>query len=417
MCSTPVNDSKTRKPTFIDLFSGCGGLSLGLMESGWQGIFAIEKTTDAFLTLKHNLIDGSRHKFQWPDWLPKENMEVQQLLATYRTQLESLKGKVDLIAGGPPCQGFSNAGKRNPNDPRNKLAEQYIEVVKIIEPQYLLLENVRGFNSKFEKSGSLHDVPYSQVVKKRLEELGYIVDYRIVLCSDWGVPQRRPRFILIAKKCDKNSEFKPFEKIDEFRCSFLHSHGLDPVKPVSVRDAISDLEIENRTLIPNKEPNGKRFSELKYLKPQILNSYLKILRRGMQDEAPNSLRLPRHSAIVKTRFRLIIAHCPKGTSVPEDFKIALNTKKRTLTLLDAEKPSATVTTLPDDIVHYSEPRILTVRENARLQSFPDWFEFQGVYTTGGARRKYSCPRYTQVGNAVPPLLATALGYLVKGFEN
>ena len=132
MCSTPVNDSKTRKPTFIDLFSGCGGLSLGLMESGWQGIFAIEKTTDAFLTLKHNLIDGSRHKFQWPDWLPKENMEVQQRLATYRTQLESLKGKVDLIAGGPPCQGFSNAGKRNPNDPRNKLAEQYIEVVKII---------------------------------------------------------------------------------------------------------------------------------------------------------------------------------------------------------------------------------------------------------------------------------------------
>jgi len=412
----PVKDAQTRKPTFIDLFSGCGGLSLGLMEAGWQGLFAIEKTSDAFLTLKHNLINGVRHQFLWPEWLPQENMEVQQLLTTYRPQLESLAGKVDLIAGGPPCQGFSHAGKRNPDDPRNKLAEQYIEVVKIIQPQYLLLENVRGFNSKFEKSGSPQNVPYSQVVKERLESLGYAVDYRIVFCSDWGVPQRRPRFILIAKKCDNNSDFKPFEKIEEFRCSFLHNHGLNLVKPVSVREAISDLEIAGKTLIPNREPYGNRFSELKYSKPKVLNNYLKILRKGMEDEAPNSLRLPRHSTVVNNRFKLIIALSPKGTSVPDDIKEILNTKKRTLTLLDAEKPSATVTTLPDDIVHYSEPRILTVRENARLQSFPDWFDFQGVYTTGGERRKYTCPRYTQVGNAVPPLLATALGQLLKSLE-
>lgn len=94
-----------RKPTFIDIFSGCGGLSLGLMQSGWQGLFAIEKTHDAFLTLKHNLLDGDRYQFDWPDWLPKENMEVQCLLSTYRQQLMGLEGKVDLIAGGPRVRG------------------------------------------------------------------------------------------------------------------------------------------------------------------------------------------------------------------------------------------------------------------------------------------------------------------------
>lgn len=405
------------KPTFIDLFSGCGGLSLGLMEAGWQGLFAIEKTPDAFLTLKHNLIDGTRHRFSWPEWLPKENMEVQRLLKDYSSQLNELKGKVELIAGGPPCQGFSNAGKRNPSDPRNKLAEQYIQVVQLVEPKYLLLENVRGFNSKFEKSGNPDDIPYSQVVKKKLESLGYGVDYRIVLCSDWGVPQRRPRFIMIAKLGAKSSDFRPFKNIDNFRVEYLNSLGLSPDKSVSVREAIEDLEISGRTLKPNLEPHGRRFSELDYVKPSSMSNYLKALRKGMNGEAPNSLRLPRHTSVVANRFKLVIENCPKGISVPDEFKERLNTKKRTLTLLDSDKPSATITTLPDDIVHYKEPRILTVRENARLQSFPDWFSFQGVYTTGGERRKHSCPRYTQVGNAVPPLLAEALGkYLKKIME-
>lgn len=402
------------KPTFIDLFSGCGGLSLGLMEAGWQGLFAVEKTYDAFLSLHHNLISGDRYQFNWPDWLPKENMEVQNLLLKYRHKLEELRGTVDLIAGGPPCQGFSNAGKRNPNDPRNKLAEQYIEVVKIVQPEYLLLENVRGFNSKFEKSGNAEDIPYSQIVKRRLESLGYGVDFKIVLCSDWGVPQRRPRFIMIAKRGANSAEFKPFGELESFRLDYLTSLGLNPSKPVSVRDAIGDLEISGKSLKPNSEPNGKRFSELNYELPKNSGRYLQLLRQGMRDDAPNSLRLARHSETVVNRFKLIIENCPKGTSVPEEYKAKLDTKKRTLTLLDPDKPSATVTTLPDDIIHYKEPRILTVRENARLQSFPDWFSFQGVYTTGGERRKSSCPRYTQVGNAVPPLLSRALGaFIIK----
>ena len=107
---------------FIDLFAGCGGLSLGLVNAGFKGIFAIEKTDDAFLTLKHNLCEKKKG-FEWPKWLPCENMTTSNLLENYSDKLKTLEGKVFLIAGGPPCQGFSFAGLRNPNDPRNRLTE------------------------------------------------------------------------------------------------------------------------------------------------------------------------------------------------------------------------------------------------------------------------------------------------------
>ena len=126
---------------FIDIFAGCGGLSLGLKKAGWQGIFAIEKTADAFQTLKHNLIDKEVvTPFVWPEWLPCQPMTTSKLIRGYSKQLKKLRGTIDLIAGGPPCQGFSFAGRRNPNDPRNRLTEEYIKIVKLVQPKFLLLE-------------------------------------------------------------------------------------------------------------------------------------------------------------------------------------------------------------------------------------------------------------------------------------
>src|SRR5271154_4591082 len=111
--------------TYIDLFAGCGGLSLGLHNAGWKGLFAIEKNTDAFKTLKHNLIDKKKH-FSWCDWLPQTNLEIDDVIKNYKSQLAALKGKVDMVAGGPPCQGFSMAGRRNESDTRNHLVKSYI---------------------------------------------------------------------------------------------------------------------------------------------------------------------------------------------------------------------------------------------------------------------------------------------------
>jgi len=142
----------TTVPTFIDVFAGAGGLSLGLTMAGWKGLFAVEKSPMAFQTLKHNLIDQKdKYNFEWPDWLPKEAIDIQTLLEKYEEQLKGLKG-VHLLAGGPPCQGFSSAGKRRYDDERNLLFEQYLELVKLVKPLMLLIENVQGFSKSFTKT-------------------------------------------------------------------------------------------------------------------------------------------------------------------------------------------------------------------------------------------------------------------------
>ena len=141
---------------------------------------------------------------------------------------------------------------------------------------------------------------------------------------------------------------------------------------------------------------------------------MKVMRSGFNGQEPNSRRLPRHSEIVAQRFQAILDTCPKGKNISMEAKKGFGIKKARIIPLAPNDPAKTITTLPDDILHYAEPRILTVRECARLQSFPDWFTFHGKYTTGGQRRKIECPRYTQVGNAVPPLVAEAWGVALAG---
>ena len=136
---------------YIDLFAGCGGLSLGLHNAGWKGIFAIEKNSDAFKTLKYNLIDNKKH-FDWPKWLPQESIEIDKAVELYKDKFLKLRGKVDLVAGGPPCQGFSMAGRRNESDQRNNLITSYIDFIKVIHPKILFFENVKGFTMEFKKN-------------------------------------------------------------------------------------------------------------------------------------------------------------------------------------------------------------------------------------------------------------------------
>lgn len=401
---------------FIDLFAGCGGLSLGLLNSGWQGVFAVERTPDAFLTYKHNLIDSGRFDYDWPAWLPKSEIDIDSLIEDFSENIKALRNNVDLIAGGPPCQGFSPAGRRNPNDPRNRMAERYIQIVQMIRPKMLLLENVRGFNMPFN-NGTKGEVsiPYSQVVKQRLEEEGYNVEFRVVLSARWGVPQLRPRFILIAIRADLGLDWTPFELFDESRESFLKERGLNPDKPVTAKQAIDDLKQSGRVLIDCVDSDVKGFKQINYRSTRQSSNFVRLMRRGMKpDEMPNSLRIPRHSPEVEERFARILLECPKGKTLSKGAREKFNLKKHATTPLCPNRPAATITTLPDDFLHYDEPRIPTVREMARFQSFPDWFDFLGRYTTGGKVRTQMCPRYTQVGNAVPPLLSEALGGVLLG---
>jgi len=399
---------------YIDLFSGCGGFSLGLGNAGWKGLFAVEKDAMAFETFKHNLIDGVHRHFDWPEWLPQKATTIQSLLSKYPEELASLRGSIDLIAGGPPCQGFSMAGRRKSTDPRNKLSEQYLTMVDLIQPKYVVLENVRGFNSAFSSGGSKQ--AYSMIVKARLDELGYDVYHDYVHCEQFGVPQTRTRFLMLGIKRGEqtSSEVAPFEMLSKFRESFLLEKGL-PNTPISVRQAISDLEItrSGAIVVHHSGTEEKGFKKLDYRRPPGKpNAYQKLMNFGLNGAQPNSLRLARHKPDTIKQFKKIKNNSRQGVVLSLLEKEALGIKKQAICVLHPDKPSKTLTTLPDDLLHYNEPRILTVRESARIQSFPDNFVFKGKYTTGGAMRTKECPRYTQVGNAVPPLLGEALGRLL-----
>ncbi|MBB5724086.1 DNA (cytosine-5)-methyltransferase 1 [Loktanella ponticola] len=402
---------------FIDLFAGCGGLSLGLSKAGWKGVFAIEKNEDAFETFSHNFNRKKALRFDWPRWLPKQAISTSELLDDYRAELVTLRGEIDLIAGGPPCQGFSFAGRRKADDPRNKLKDEYLEIVDIIRPKFLVFENVKGFTAKFKNSKK---PSHSEQVIKQLEDLswgGYSTFSSILDASLFGVPQPRPRFILIAVRSDllqgDVAVMNPMENIAAHAGKFRKRKKLNG-HDISVKEAISDLEVSASGTIKSVDTNG--FQQIIYRR-EIESDFQRLLKKDLPSgKSANSLRLAKHRPDTLSKFSEILATCPKGKSLPKEFREKYGIKKQCFTPLHPDEMSKTVTTLPDDLLHYSEPRILTVRECARLQTFPDWFEFLGKYTTGGARRKQECPRYTQVGNAVPPLMAEALGLLISDMQ-
>lgn len=405
---------------FIDVFAGCGGLSLGLLEAGCQGLFAIERSPLAFETLRFNLVDGINHQFSWPEWLPKQAMTCENLLQDYLEQLTALKGKVDLIVGGPPCQGFSTAGRRDPADPRNQMTEQYLKLVELIQPQFLVIENVAGFNMRFEETPDTEKLiknpeqsSYAEYVAERLTKIGYTVSRGLVNCADFGVPQNRLRYLMLCERTSEHSINNPtlLNSLTNGREDFLRSLGLPTDSHITTKTAIEDLETKNKELVENKDSGLKGYFELKYTPPTKKSAYLQIMRK--ESGAPNSMRLAKHRQETIAYFEEVQKISRPGFCMSQTEREQVGTKKHSTTVLDPNSPAPTITTLPDDFIHYSEPRILTVREHARLQSFPDWFEFKGKYTTGGKQRKQECPRYTQVGNAVPPLLAIAIGYVIK----
>ena len=417
---------RRRRGTFIDLFAGCGGLSLGLMAAGWEGLFAVEQDSIAFETLNHNLIAGHSHslyRYSWPEWLEQSPMEISDFLVRNKQRLKAMKGRVDLLAGGPPCQGFSFAGRRRHGDPRNKLFKHYVSTVRSLRPKFLLLENVRGISVSFRStahngrpaSKSRQSMPFSDQIEQSLRKIGYRMFSRLIHGKDAGVPQLRPRYIFLGVRNDllpRSKAFDPFATLQEDLCDFLESKGIPAGRAITVQQAISDLETAGRPLIECEDSPG--FDQLRYNRP--LSFYQKLLHTDLNGTAPNSLRLVKHTPLVATRFRRIIATCRQGVSMSPEDKARFGIKKHSVVPLHPHRPSHTLTTLPDDLIHYSEPRILTVRECARLQSFPDWYAFKGKYTTGGHRRKRECPRYTQVGNAVPPLVAELLGNIIHGIS-
>jgi len=377
-------------------------------------MFAIEKDAFAFGTLKTNLIDSQAHqRFDWPTWLKQKPWTIEALMAAHRKELTQLRGKVDLLAGGPPCQGFSSAGRRRQEDPRNKLVERYLQFVDAVKPRMVLIENVKGIALEFRaRSGSSKRRNFASELVIQLGN-HYHVYTGTIRCSEFGVPQKRPRFFLVGML---RTQFPPLEEgQDPFRWllaskeSFLHARGLP--QHVTSWQAISDLERSHAGTTPCPETKG--YEALGTARPRT--AFQKAMRNGHRGPIPDT-RLARHQPHIEERFARIIAECQSvgrlNTQLNREMRERYGIKKMATRVLDPAEVAPTITSMPDDLLHYSEPRTLTVRENARLQTFPDWFKFTGKFTTGGHLRAREVPRFTQVANAVPPLVAEMWGELL-----
>lgn len=391
----------------IDLFAGCGGLSLGLYQAGWHGVFAIEKNPCAFETLKYNLIDNKNH-FDWPEWLPKEPLDILEVNKKYKKELKRLRGTIDLVAGGPPCQGFSMAGKRVKDDIRNQLVFAYIDFIQMVRPKLILFENVKGFTYAFGKKDNPDAIPYSVIVVDRLKKMGYDVSAQVIDFSEYGVPQRRKRFILVGVQKSVKKKASDFvKKLKENRASFLSERGLN--KNTAIIDAISDLLRANGT-VPT--PDRKNFLSGVY--GVTTSPYQTYMRQGVEGPIPQSHSFAHHGVDKLACYKKLLAEYPvKGKRIDGKGREAWGIKQRGLFILNGKDVAPTITNMPDDYLHYQEPRIMTVRECARIQSFPDWYEFKSKYTTGGDQRKKEVPRYSQVGNAIPPLFAHQAGLVLN----
>ena len=392
---------------FVDVFAGCGGFSLGLVEAGWRLAWAIEAHPTAFATYERNILGRLNQSDQWSPEIVRKAWSIEDFVSRNAKAIDAARGRVDLLVGGPPCQGFSTNGRRDPTDPRNRLVEAYLDLASRLCPKFVMLENVRGFTSLSHEAGGT----FSDYVASRLEGLGYDTWGEMVDASRWGVPQTRQRFFLIAARKGCLRGIDPHSRLRVNRREFLESRGLDLTGRTTASDALEDLRTDRHGTKPDPEWGARGFLAATYRSRDARSAYAKLMRRGAS-RAPSDMRLPNHSIEVRGRFAQILATCERGRTLSPSDRKRLGVRKRTTTPMAPERPAPTVTTLPDDTIHYAEPRTMTVRENARLQSFPDWFAFQGPYTSGGPGRRKACPRYTQVGNAVPPLLAEALGEVV-----
>lgn len=340
-----------KKPTLIDLFSGCGGLSKGFMDAGYDVLLGVDHDKDSLETFKLN----------------HENSEVLNLdlfdISNVKKIKKALNGVVpDVIVGGPPCQGFSLTGTRNFDDKRNQLYLSMIEAVKELKPKAFLIENVPGVARLY--GGKVKDEIIS-----RLTKLGYTVNMQILIAADYGVPQIRKRLVFVGIK-NKNFVFPE------------PTHT--PENYLTTSEAIGDLPSRKDDF---GEENDRYSKEAK-------TSYQKKMRGG-QKVLHNHVA-SKHTDLVKS----IISQVPNGGNHKDLPKGVGGNRKfnEAWTRYHSNKPSRTIDTGHRNHFHYKYNRVPTVRENARLQSFPDDFIFTGTRTS----------QNRQVGNAVPPLLGFAI---------
>jgi DNA (cytosine-5)-methyltransferase 1 len=351
----------------IDLFCGCGGFSKGFQQAGFRICFGIDLWNDATTTYKHNFSDAVTL-----------NEDITKVTGDeIIKQIGIRKDDVDVIIGGPPCQGFSVSGKRLLDDPRNELYKSFVSIVASIQPKFFVMENVPGLIRLFD--GKVKE----QVIEDFIN-IGYSVSTQILSADNYGVPQQRKRVFFVGINKEKVKSISLFEFPPA-----ITGNGTS-VPALTCWEAISDLDF-----VPDDVVLGESIDY--QLPPQ--SEYQKKMRAGSNKLLNHSITL--HTAKTKSIINLV----PDGgnyKTLPEEL---WQTRKVNIawTRMDSSKPCFTIDTGHNHHFHYRANRVPTVRESARIQSFPDTFEFIGIKTS----------QLKQVGNAVPPLLAEAIALQIK----
>lgn len=344
------------KLTYIDLFSGSGGLSKGFEKAGYTGLLAMDIWSDAIQTYNYN--------FNSHEGIVKDitNTYPKDIIKDYSIN------NVDVIIGGPPCQGFSLAGKRLITDERNELYKSFVRFVEFAQPKAFVMENVPGLVS-------LYKGMVLESILTDFKKAGYNVKYQVLSSDNYGVPQTRKRVFFVGVRNDIKANY-----------TFPTGHYNLPGKPaITTKEAISDLDFIGDDILLGNEDEYLLEPESKY----------------QQKMREHSKKLYNHVVTQHTdKTKSIIDLVPDGGNykdLPEELK---DTRKVNIawTRMNSDKPSFTIDTGHRHHFHYRANRVPTVRESARLQSFEDNFVFMGSKTS----------QEKQVGNAVPPLLAEAL---------
>ena len=350
------------KFTVIDLFSGAGGLSKGFLDAGYDIKLGIDFDEKALLTFSKNHGDTKALKL---DLFDLNNINI------IKKKFEEKNDKLDVLIGGPPCQGFSLAGKREENDKRNKLYTAMLETAKKLLPRAVVLENVPGILT-------LYDGKVKERIFKDFKKLGYSMNVQILYAPDYGIPQIRKRAFFVGL-LDSNKKFQfpePILKKEEY---------------ITCEEAIGDLP----------ELDGIYGDEVQEYVKKAETDYQRDMRNGMT-------KIYNHIGTIHSKKTIkMIKLVPEGKnykSLPKEYQ-GLYKYNEALTRYHSKKPSLTINTGHRSHFHYKYNRIPTVRESARLQSFPDDFIFYGNKSE----------QYKQVGNAVPPKLGYVIAKKLKKY--
>ena len=430
--------------SMIDLFAGCGGLSLGFENAGFTPVFVNEISDEAMASYlanrKHELggipfaenndlhcSDVHELKGKRLDQLQSDLSSIPEL--GLRFGLSNIDGsEIDIIAGGPPCQGYSGIGHRRSYSvdkkdlPSNQLYVRMARIIRALLPRVFLFENVRGLlNSKWVNGSDSRIWPDVLAEFRRIK--GYEVRWSLVHARDYRVPQNRPRVLMVGIRRDVLADCQITDANahldDAIACGFLPEPT--PGEWPHLEDLLGDLvDSSIPALLDSRDFPIGGLETTKY--PSRAKTQIQKSLRSAPHWWPEGqqIRLTEHqyslhSPRIISKFKAMHAN---GGVIPDEFR----TKKFAQRLLPCkwsnQGPTITATCLADDYVHFSQPRSLTVREWARLQLFPDWYQFCGKRTTGGIRRAGNpreglfdreTPKYTQIGNAVPVGLAETVG--------